>query len=102
MRFLLIFVAIVGSTCTVDEPKANGVSADQSATKTCTGNLYDGCTSDEQCDSQLCKLYRNRDVHLCTQTCSATSPCPDQGGHPVICNNMGLCRPDAENACELH
>ena len=73
----------------------------QGASGVCTGQLYDGCTSDDQCDSGFCKLYSNRDVQVCTQTCSATNPCPSQDGKAVVYNNMGHCRPVAANSCEV-
>ena len=99
MRFVspMLFVAL--AACVDSKSGASG--SQQEATTVCAGQLYDGCASNDECDSGLCKLYSNRGVEVCTQTCSATNPCPTQSGVAVVCNNMGFCRPDAANACAL-
>lgn len=100
MRWMILIASITCAAC-ADDPKPAASGTEQAAQHACSGQPYDGCTSDDQCESQQCKLYSNRGVQVCTQTCSATNPCPTQNGQAVVCNNMGLCRPDAVNACEL-
>ena len=77
----------------------DGPSAD-SALARCTGALYDPCTGPATgCMSQNCKLFTGSMFMVCTQACSASNPCPAQGGTAVACNNNGVCKPNAPNAC---
>lgn len=96
MRNLIVMLFLVSAACVDSGP----ATQQQAESTVCGGLLYDGCTSDDDCESGLCKLYSNRMVQVCTQACSATSPCPPQNGVAVDCNNMGLCRPSTPNACE--
>jgi hypothetical protein len=66
---------------------------------TCTGAAYDPCTDSTQCTSGNCHLFGGAGLQICTQACSAQSPCPMQNGGVVPCNGMGICRPNAANAC---
>lgn len=75
------------------------LSLDGGTAATCTGKAYDSCTTGSQCMSNNCKLFSQANITVCTQACSATVPCPPQNGQPVPCNNMGVCRPNAANAC---
>ena len=34
-----------------------------------------------------------------TAACDANNPCPAQNGQPASCNNRGICKPPAANAC---
>lgn len=65
----------------------------------CTGALYDSCTGNAGCMSNNCKLFNGSGFMVCTQACSTANPCPNQGGTAVACNNMGICKPTAPNAC---
>lgn len=65
----------------------------------CTGVVYDSCTSNAGCMSMNCKLYDQSGIQVCTQACDATHPCPTQNGAAAECNNRGLCKPPAANAC---
>jgi hypothetical protein len=65
----------------------------------CTGVVYDSCTSTAGCMSMNCKLYESDAIQVCTTTCSSSMPCPMQNGMPASCNNKGLCKPPAANAC---
>ena len=65
----------------------------------CTGAVYDSCLSNLGCMSMNCKLYDQDGIQVCTTTCSASMPCPMQNGMPATCNNKGLCKPPAANAC---
>ncbi len=98
MRVLLLMVCLASAACVDSKSPASGAN-NRPESGTRDGALYDGCTSDDQCDSGLCKDYLNRGVQLCTEACSASNPCPAQNGVSVVCNNMGFCRPDAPNAC---
>ena len=99
MRSLALYVCLVVTGCMGDNAAPSSAS-DQPLESACSGQLYDPCTSDDQCTAHLCKLYSTREVQVCTTTCSASEPCPSQNGTAVTCNNMGLCRPDAPNTCE--
>ncbi len=65
----------------------------------CTGVVFDACTSNTQCMSMNCKLFSGDGIQVCTQACSAATPCPMQNGAATTCNNMGICKPAAANAC---
>jgi hypothetical protein len=65
----------------------------------CTGVAYDSCTSNTQCMSGNCKLYDQDAIQVCTQPCDTNTPCPMQNGQAATCNNKGLCKPPAANAC---
>lgn len=87
----LVAVSLAGTAC------SNGSKPE--ATQRCSGQLYDPCSSDDQCASGTCKLYANRGIHVCTQACSDDTPCPLHAGQPAACTKQKLCRPDAANAC---
>lgn len=65
----------------------------------CTGALYDACSTEHQCMSQDCRVVGT--VQTCTQSCNASTPCPDLDGEPVTCNAGGVCEPDAPRACKI-
>lgn len=65
----------------------------------CTGQVYDSCTSNAGCMSMNCHLYDGDGIQVCTQTCSSSNPCPMQNGQAATCNNKGICKPPAANAC---
>jgi hypothetical protein len=65
----------------------------------CTGALYDPCTDPSQCTSGNCHNFTGMMFEVCTQSCGAGNPCPDQGGTPVTCNSKGICVPGGPNAC---
>jgi hypothetical protein len=65
----------------------------------CTGVVYDSCTSNAGCMSMNCHLFDQNAIQICTQPCDANTPCPMQGGAAASCNNRGICKPPAANAC---
>lgn len=85
----------------VDAPNGGGEDAaiDGPASNVCTGAAYDPCTDNAQCMSGNCRAFGSAGIQVCTQACDANNPCPMQNGAAVPCNNMGLCRPQAANAC---
>lgn len=95
---VLGFVVAIGA-CVTDH--GSTAEPQEETARACDGSLYDACTTDSDCASNDCKLFDNRDVQVCTQSCDANNACPDQDGSPVTCNNMGICRPDAANSCTL-
>jgi hypothetical protein len=91
--FVLMILACGGSSGTPPTP-------DAPSGPPCTGAVYDSCTTPDQCSSQLCHLYNANALQVCTQTCSATVPCPnDATGAAVPCNMMGNCKPSVANTC---
>ena len=68
----------------------------------CTGAVYDPCTDNTQCTSNNCHLYSAQALQVCVTTCTPgdNTTCPaDKTGVYGTCNNMGICRPAAANAC---
>jgi hypothetical protein len=95
-RFALVLVlaACGGSSTTTD------AASDPQAGALCTGAVYDTCTTSDQCSSQNCHLFNGAALQVCTQTCNATTPCPnDVTGATVACNNMNICKPAVANNC---
>ena len=66
----------------------------------CTGALYDTCTGDGQCDSNNCQVFSSVNLHVCSQSCSATMTCPMKDGMPVPCTTNGFCRPARSSGCD--
>jgi len=62
----------------------------------CTGALYDPCTDNSQCMSGNCKAFGGAGIQVCTVTCTPGDNTPCGAG---TCNNMGICKPNAANAC---
>jgi hypothetical protein len=83
-----------GQQATVDGGVGGGLPA-------CTNAAYDPCTTNAQCTSGNCKLFAAQGFQVCTQTCTPGDPttCPQQNGVAAQCNNMGICKPAAPNAC---
>jgi len=97
MRALVIALALSACETGGDTPTL----PDADLTKPmCTGVVYDSCLSNTGCMSMSCKLYEDIPIQVCTQTCDAATPCPMVAtGVAGKCNNRGLCKPAAANAC---
>lgn len=87
-----MLAAIVMVGCAGDEVDTGGLPY-------CTGAVYDTCTNEHECVSQDCRVVGT--VQTCTQSCSATVPCPDFDGEPVTCNVGGVCEPPMARACRI-
>lgn len=74
----------------------NQGSGSNSNLPACTGALYDPCTDNTQCASANCKAFNGLGVQVCTVTCTVGDNTPCGAG---TCNNMGICKPPAANAC---
>src|SRR5436190_4139443 len=71
------------------------------AAPVCTGQLYDNCSNDTQCQSGMCHLFAG-EFQVCTQACTAgdNSTCPKSAGDTTPkCNNRGICKPVINNMC---
>jgi hypothetical protein len=88
-RTLLVAIVTIAG-CAGDETDTGGIPL-------CTGAAYDTCSNEHECMSQDCRVVGT--VQSCTQSCSASMPCPDLDGEPVTCNAGGLCEPTAARAC---
>jgi hypothetical protein len=120
MKTLLVALAFVAG-CTVGDPptggstggSTGGTSPDAAAAMggsntgggsnsaaACTGAAYDPCTDNTQCMSQTCKAFGGAGLEVCTVTCTVgdDTACL-QNGVQGTCNNMGICKPPAANAC---
>ena len=92
MRSLLLLSVL--AACAGDQP------AD--VEEKCTKAAYDLCTTEHDCTSGLCRYFMADNFMVCTQSCDASTPCPnDSTGSPGTCNAMGICKPAAPNMCHL-
>jgi len=98
MRCLAIVIVLVTGACKTGGDSTPLPDANLSLPM-CTGVVYDSCTSNAGCMSMNCKLYDQDGIQVCTTTCDARHPCPTQNGAAAACNNRGLCKPPAANAC---
>ena len=80
-----------------DQPVDAAIDAGQ--LPACTGAVYDPCTMNEQCQSQICHRFDSAGIQICNLNCNAQNPCPDFNGQPVTCNMMGRCNPREQNMC---
>ena len=95
LRFAMILtLALAG--CSDGGNKGGYPDADPAA-RVCTGEIYDNCAGDDQCDSGMCKLFSG-EFQVCTQACTPgdNTTCPPGTGK---CNNKGLCKPTLNNDC---
>ena len=96
MRKLMLALLIAGCSGGTSNPPA----VDSPSGTACTKATYDPCTTNTQCTSSMCHLFMADGFQVCTQACSAGTPCPpDKTGVAGMCNNMGICKPTAANAC---
>ena len=67
----------------------------------CTNAVYDPCTTAADCTSGNCRAFNQDGIQVCTQTCTPgdNTTCPTLNGQAATCNNMGICKPPAANAC---
>ena len=93
MRMTIALALILGA-CAGDE-------VDDGNGPVCTKALYDKCNSEHDCDSNECHNFMGDGFQVCSMSCSATVPCPDNAGVPVTCNTMGYCKPAAATACRV-
>ncbi len=87
---------------TIDSPAGTVDAAiDAPMGNTCTGLLYDRCTTNAQCMSNNCRPFNNLGYSMCTQACTVGgAACPTQNGTAVTCvTNSMICRPAMANAC---
>ena len=106
MKLLCVLALVVGAAfaCGGDEPQDMADAAP--ASRACDGRAYDKCmdtTSSSDCDTGLtCRFYMSQNFTICSPLCDATTTCPaDENGTAVSCNNMGRCRSNAPNNCNL-
>jgi hypothetical protein len=96
MRILLATAATLLAT------GCAGDSTDTGKGQVCMGALYDDCGSEHDCMTNDCQTYAPEGFNVCTQACTATTPCPDQNGMPVTCDTArGECKPAGHNDCRV-
>ena len=88
-----VTVALAQGACAGDEV--------DTGTALCTQAAYDSCASEHDCTSMECQRFVAEDFQVCTQSCSAANPCPDEDGTPVPCDASGYCKPAAEHVCRI-
>jgi hypothetical protein len=94
-----ILLALVLASCSNNTSTTiDAAPPDTPAMSVCTGQLYDACnTASPNCMTGLsCKTFTGSAFSVCTQTCGT---CPNQGTSTVMCNGMGICKPNAPNNC---
>ena len=91
---MTIALALVLGACAGDE-------VDEGNGPVCTKALYDKCNSEHDCDSNECHNFMGDGFQVCSTSCSAVVPCPDNLGVPVACNTMGYCKPAAATQCRV-
>ena len=65
----------------------------------CSKQIYDLCVEEHDCETMVCQPFP--EFTICTTSCDATHPCPeDKGGAAGACDN-GACKPSAPNMCHL-
>jgi hypothetical protein len=82
-----------------DAPSGDAASID-ATTAVCTGQIYDACNpaSSNCVTGTTCHNYAASNFSACVPTCPA-GRWPNQGTTTVACNAMGICKPNAPNAC---
>ncbi len=99
MRISLAMVLVAGWAAF---PGCAGDETDVGNGAVCTGMLYDNCASEHDCMSNDCHTFAIEGFNVCTQTCSATVPCPDLDGAAVACDTAtGVCKPTASRVCRV-
>ncbi len=93
-----------GGGSTTDPDAARTPDTGSGGSNTCTGSAYDPCTdvttsSDCPTAAPLCKLFMGSGFTVCTKTCTVMADCPLLDGVMQECNNKGICKPSAANAC---
>jgi hypothetical protein len=88
---LLVLVACSGSTPRV--PDGGDL---------CTGQPYDPCNTEHDCQSGNCRPFAAENITVCTVACDSTTPCPKTAdGSAVMCDQAGLCEPMVANSCHI-
>jgi hypothetical protein len=99
----LALLSLIAAACSSSDgdpkPMTDAAAIDAPPGAACTGAVYDPCTANTQCMSMNCRLFMGDGIQVCTQACSAGTPCPMAGSTAVACNNMGVCKPPAANNC---
>jgi hypothetical protein len=100
MRLIPVLIALGLWGCSGDSPPA--IDADPNGPK-CTQALYDVCATEHDCMSAMCHLFMADGFQVCTQACTVgdNTSCPQPVNGTATCNNMGICKPSAANACHL-
>lgn len=93
-----ILLALVFASCKDNPPTTPDATPDAPPAAACTGKLYDACNpASSNCMTGLtCKTFTGSVFSVCTQTCGT---CPNQGSSTVMCNAMGICKPNQPNSC---
>jgi len=101
MRLLFASVLLLGSLvgCKGDAPPA--IDADPRGPK-CSMKFFDLCSEEHDCPApMLCQNFAAQGFQVCTTSCDASNPCPDdKSGSPATCD-QGICIPSAPNMCHI-
>lgn len=100
MRLVLLLVGLLvvfgSSACDGSKPKQ------PDGGDVCTGQLYDPCDSEHNCQGGNCRPFDDEGITVCTQACDESTPCPDTTtGAKVACDSSQLCEPAAADDCHI-
>lgn len=90
MRPAVLLLALLVTACAGDEVDA--------VDPVCTKSLYDVCSTEHDCDNEICKGFADLPTPVCSAPCETPADCPDQAGAAATCVE-NLCRPPAATAC---
>ncbi len=79
-------LVLLFAACAGDSPPPTGQ---------CTGQPYQLCNTEDDCDSFLCQNFAN-EFQVCSQPCDDATPCPGDG----VCE-LSVCKPPAPDDCDL-
>jgi hypothetical protein len=96
MRLVLVLVLFATTACDGSKPK------EPDGGDVCTGQNYDPCDSEHNCESGNCRPFSAEGITVCTLACDESTPCPDTtSGAKVTCDTSELCEPPVANNCHI-
>ena len=96
MRSFVLVVAL--AACSGDTPAQ--IDANPAGPR-CSKLIYDLCIAEHDCTSGLCQNFAAAGFQVCSQSCDATNPCPNDKTDTVGVCESGACKPSAPNMCHL-
>jgi hypothetical protein len=92
---LLVLVPVMAACSGSTPPQPDGGDI-------CTGQNYDPCDSEHNCQSGNCRPFTDENITVCTLACDESTPCPNTtAGKAVTCNASQLCEPPVANSCHI-
>lgn len=86
MRIPIALIVVV-TACAGDSPPPTG---------RCTGALFQPCSEEHDCDSNVCQNFAAEGFQVCSQACDAQTPCP---GDSTCDDLLATCKPAEPDGC---